>query len=266
MKRALLIASLTIAGLCPGPAFAATGEKVGEAVKIDTLVSGQGGALGTGDAIHRDERIRTNPTGIGTFRLEDGTKLAVGANSSIVIDDYVYGGGSTAKRLAISATKGTLRWISGGSDHSAYKIDTPSGTLGVRGTAFDVYVGAGGVTAVVLLNGAAQFCNASGCQKLTRRCDFIVAYPGGAITKPKGVVRQLGLKRTGDDVFPFLAGNAALPAGFKGSSTCEGLSSRAPRGGGGSGAPQHKPLGPRQQPDRPNTPGDQTGGGLTNGP
>lgn len=207
-------------------------DRVGEAVRITTRVTGQGGALATGDAIHRDERIRSNASGVGAFVFEDGTKLAVGPNSNVVIDRYVYAGASTVKRLTLGATKGTLRWISGKSGHKAYKIETPSGTLGVRGTAFDIYVGANGVTAVTLLNGAAEFCGASGCQTLNRRCQFIVARPGGAVTKPRGITRNIGIGVPGGEAFPFLTGRAGLPRGFLAGSSCAGLGVRADRNNG----------------------------------
>ena len=212
------------------PASAA--DKVGEAVKITVRITGQGGALATGDAIHRDERLRSNASGVGAFLFEDGTKLAVGPNSSVVIDNYVYGGGNTVKKLTLGATKGTLRWISGKSGHQAYKIQTPSGTLGVRGTAFDVYVGANGVTAVTLLNGEAEFCNSSGCQTLRRRCQFVIARPGGAVSKPRGITRSIGLGVSGAEAFPFLSGRASLPRGFLASSSCAGLGGAVGRNNG----------------------------------
>ena len=217
----LLLGLVGVAGLvAPGQAAV----KVGEAIAVTVRVSGQDGAIAKGGAIHRDERISTNASGVGAFLFDDGTKLAVGPNSSVVIDKYVYGGGSTVKQLALGATKGTLRWISGKSDHSAYKITTPSGTLGVRGTAFDVYVGRNGVTAVTLLNGSAQFCDASGCQTLKSRCEFIVARPGGAVTSPRGITRSIGLGVPASEAFPFLAGGARLPRGFLAGSSCAGIS------------------------------------------
>jgi hypothetical protein len=211
------------------PQAHAADKKVGEAVQTSTRVAGHSGELRKGSPIHRDERIRTNASGAGSFMFDDGTKLAIGPNSSVVIDQYVHGGGNTAKTLAISAAKGTFRWISGKSSSSAYRIDTPSGTLGVRGTAFDVYVGADGLTAVVLLNGKAEFCNASGCQQLQRRCDYLIAKPDGQVSKPRGVVRQLGDGQKGEETFPFLAGRTPLARGFKGASSCEGLPNLSPR-------------------------------------
>jgi hypothetical protein len=216
-----LVLGLIAAAAFTAPAVAAV--KVGEAVSITVNVTGQNGAIAKGGPIHRDERISTNASGVGGFLFEDGTKLAIGPNSSVVIDSYVYGGGSTAKKLTLGATKGALRWISGKSDHSAYKITTPSGTLGVRGTAFDIYVGRNGVTAVTLLNGQAQFCNASGCQTLKRRCEFIIARPGGGVSKPRGVTRSTGLGVPATVAFPFLTGSVRVPRGFLAGSSCAGL-------------------------------------------
>ena len=92
-----------------------------------------------------------------SFVFRDGTKLAVGWGSSVVIDKFIFDDSNSVKKLTIKAAKGTFRWISGNSSSSAYEIVTPAGTIGVRGTAFDFYVGSNGVTAVVLLNGSRNF-------------------------------------------------------------------------------------------------------------
>jgi hypothetical protein len=85
------------------------------------------------DAVHRDERVRANASGVGQFQFDDGTKLAVGPNASVVIDKYVLGEGGELKKLTVRATKGTFRFISGKSSPSAYTIVTPAGTMGIRG-------------------------------------------------------------------------------------------------------------------------------------
>jgi len=239
-----LFFGLMAAAALAAPAVAAV--KVGEAVDITVSVTGDAGAIAKGGDIHRDERIRTNASGVGAFLFEDGTKLAVGPNSNVVIDNYVYGGGNTVKKLTLGATKGTLRWISGKSGHQAYKIQTPSGTLGVRGTAFDVYVGANGVTAVALLNGSAQFCGASGCQTLNRRCQFIIARPGGEVTRPRGVTRSIGIGVPAAEAFPFLSGRASLPRGFLAGSSCAGIGTPIGRNNG-----FQQPAGSPDVPDIP---------------
>ncbi|MGH6807966.1 MAG: FecR domain-containing protein [Ensifer adhaerens] len=194
--------------LCPASSFAA--EPVGQAVSIRTEVSGARGPLAVRDPVYRDERIRTSKSGLGQFVFQDGTKLAVGWGSSVVIDQFVYDGSKSVKKLTIMAAKGTFRWVSGKSNHSAYEIVTPAGTIGVRGTAFDFYVGRDGTTAVVLLNGAASFCGAGGCRQLTRRCDCVVATPGGGVSQAARV-SQRTLRSLGNaQALPFLSGGQRL--------------------------------------------------------
>ena len=136
-----------------GLAPVAAAEQVGQAVLIKTDVTGSNGPMAVKEPVHRDEMIKTSPSGLGQFVFRDGTKLAVGWGSSVVIDKYVFDDDRSVKKLSIRAAKGTFRWISGKSKSSAYEIVTPAGTIGVRGTAFDFYVNPDGTTAMVLLNG-----------------------------------------------------------------------------------------------------------------
>lgn len=218
--KALLIIGL----LAAGASAATAAERIGQAVLIKTSVTGDGRSLATRSPVYRDERLRTSGTGLGEFVFEDGTKFAIGMNSSIVIDKFVYAGKNTFKDLTINAAKGSFRWISGGSPSSAYKINTPSGTIGIRGTALDVYVGRGGVTAVVLLKGAARFCGRNGCQELKRRCDYVVATPRGGITRPARVQRSVLRELTNARALPFLTGDQQLSRRFRTGDSC-GLSS-----------------------------------------
>lgn len=255
-----VLAWALLAAVVASPLSAGAAEKVGDAVRIATWVGGSDGALSTGDPIHRNERLKSNGSGSGAFVFEDGTKLAIGPNSAIVVDEFVYKGGSTFQKLTLGASKGTFRWISGKSDHSAYKISTPSGALGVRGTAFDVYVAPDGTTAVTLLTGAAEFCNRKGCQTIDRRCNVLIARTDGTITRPKGVVNDLGIGKAGRDAFPFLSGKAGLPRGFRSASSCAGLGS-VPKGSSG---PAGNPLQPSYSP--PDRGGDRSPNDGGDGP
>lgn len=189
-------------------------EAVGRAVVIKTAVTGATGPLVVSAPVHRDERIRTSNTGLGQFVFRDGTKLAVGWGSSVVLDKYVFNDDNSVKKLTIRAAKGTFRWISGNSPSSAYQIVTPAGTIGVRGTAFDVHIAPNGKTAVVLLKGSARFCSGGGCRELKRRCDCVVATPSGSMTDVvkvnRSVLTTLGTSRA----LPFLTGNQQLSGGF----------------------------------------------------
>jgi hypothetical protein len=91
----------------------ATAQEVGKAVAIGDTVTGAQGKLAVASPVHRDERIRTNASGLGQFRFTDGAKLAIGPNATVVIDKYVLGEGGRIKQLTVKATKGAFRWISG---------------------------------------------------------------------------------------------------------------------------------------------------------
>lgn len=250
--RAAAIALFGIILLAPLSSKAA--EEVGEAVLIKTEVSGAGGPLSVDDPVHRDERIHTSQSGLGQFTFRDGTKLAVGWGSSVVIDKFVFDDSGSVKKLTIKAAKGTFRWISGNSNSSAYQIVTPAGTIGVRGTAFDFYVGPNGKTAVVLLNGAAQFCGAGGCKQLAKQCDVVVATPNGGVSNARRVDRSVLGTLGNQRALPFLSGNQQLfgRLGFVGAGGC-GMATAAMRDRPNGTSPR---AAPRQQtaPDAPSAP------------
>jgi hypothetical protein len=191
-------------------------EQVGQATLIRTAVTGQAGQLAVRSPVFRDERISTSRNGLGEFRFRDGTKFAVGGASSVVIDRFVYNGSQGFDQLTLNAARGSFRWISGKSKSEAYEIVTPSGTIGIRGTRLDGYVAPDGTTAVVLLSGQARFCGANGCQTLRRTCDVVVATPGGGVSQPTRVSRDIFQTVGSDRAFPFLTGRQPLSAGFNG--------------------------------------------------
>jgi hypothetical protein len=133
MRKLRLVFCASVIGLAGISSAAIAAEKVGNAVKINVTITGDSGVMTTGDPVHRDERVRANASGVGQFQFDDGSKLAVGPNATVVIDKYVLGEGGKLKKLTVRATKGTFRFISGKSAPSAYTIVTPAGTMGIRG-------------------------------------------------------------------------------------------------------------------------------------
>ena len=244
-----LIAALTLPLMLAPGAFAA--EQIGKALAITVTVSGDNGKLKAASPIHRDERIRASNSGTGQFEFRDGTKLAVGPNSSLVLDRSIFAGDSTFQSLTLKASRGTFRWVSGTSKSSAYKINTPFGTLGVRGTVVDVYIGSN-TAAAVILEGQATFCGNDGtCKRLERTCDIVRANRRGLMdveTEPKAAVR--GVRN--EVSFPFLMGTRKLNRPFHVSGGKCGLSASALnfdglKEGGGSNNPRRG----RDNPDGP---------------
>ncbi|OCJ11164.1 hypothetical protein A6U87_27540 [Rhizobium sp. AC44/96] len=225
MPRLGAASAMMVSLVMCSPVSAFSAEAVGEATAIRTEVTGENGPLVVKAPVHKDERIRTSISGLGQFVFRDGTKLAVGEGSSVVIDNYVYDDANSVKKLTIKAAKGTFRWISGNSKSSAYSIVTPAGTIGVRGTAFDFYVGPNGTTAMVLLNGSAQFCGAGGCKQLKQQCDCVIATRGGGVSDPRAVDRRTLAALGSQRALPFLSGDQQLTGPLGGIRTSCGLAS-----------------------------------------
>ena len=62
-------------------------ERVGKTVEAQETVSGEGAVgkrvIARADPIYRNERLRSNLTGLGQFELGDGSKLVLGRNASL---------------------------------------------------------------------------------------------------------------------------------------------------------------------------------------
>jgi hypothetical protein len=67
------------------------------------------------------------------LQFKDNSNLKVGSNSSVHLDQFVYDPNKSTGAIAMQATRGTFRFVSGSLGSETYKIKTPYGTLGVRG-------------------------------------------------------------------------------------------------------------------------------------
>src|SRR5262249_37419938 len=109
---------------------------------------GEGGWAASGkgdDHPHRPRRIglRASETGDGRqrgsangqadLRLIDHTNLSVGPSSTVRLDKFVYDPKKGSGSVAIDATKGAFRFVTGSQNKSGYKVKTPYGVIGTRG-------------------------------------------------------------------------------------------------------------------------------------
>ncbi len=166
----IVVAALAVALSAAMPDGALAATDIGHATSIKTSVTGtldsQSIVLNTGDEIFANQTVVTDAGGVGQFEFADKTKLAIGPSSTIVLDDFVYNPKGSGSKVVIELTRGSFRFITGKADHAAYEIKTPTATIGVRGTAFDVYVGATGEIAIAMINGAVQVCPMRGACRL----------------------------------------------------------------------------------------------------
>jgi hypothetical protein len=171
-----------------------TGHAV--AVVQQSLLSPAAGAvhlpLGEGTPVSLGDVVRTGSSGEAQLLFEDDTKIVVGPNSSLLIEEALFPTTGTAERFVINALAGTFRFISGQSASSAYFIRTPTATIGVRGTIVEFAHDPGSqATHVVLLDGDVNLCATSmldlkhrgECTVVTGACTAMTVTPDGEIIK-----------------------------------------------------------------------------------
>ena len=131
-----LITSLMLAFIVPVHASKSVG--VAAAVNQNALSKLPGGKIKTmvlGNKVYFKQRIDTQGVGIVQLLFSDGSTIMVGANSSLVIDEYIYDPKKGTGKLAISFGKGVMRFIGGkiSKQKNGVTVRTAVGTAGIRG-------------------------------------------------------------------------------------------------------------------------------------
>jgi hypothetical protein len=250
------IAAIGLALFLSAPVLAANeGQAVGVAPDANARQGSTERVLVVGADVSVGEQIVTGPSGRVQLLFKDDTRIVVGPGSSLKIETYLLKG-NTAEKFAMNALAGTFRFISGNSPKSAYAINTPTASIAVRGTAFDLAV-TRNFTQAMLYDGALSMCRGTDCVDLVNRCDI-----GALGSGPNGVFPWGSTERSSMvGNFPFAHLQSILLPRFRisGSQAClappptqspDGLSTTT----GGSGTPTTPPTTP-VNPSPPTTPG-----------
>ncbi|MCE9524062.1 MAG: FecR domain-containing protein [Alphaproteobacteria bacterium] len=120
---------------------AANAEPVGNASAlipdaVQAVPQGTKSDLKLRDAIIRNAELATADKGALEVTFLDGSKLTMGANSRLTVDEYVYTGPGGTGKQTVRYTKGLFRFLSGSIPKDQVKIETPTVTIGIRGTIF----------------------------------------------------------------------------------------------------------------------------------
>ena len=216
---AFLLAVFATAGSAALPAVAANPSGTAIAVVQSSEADGDTGRrlLSPQGPLYSGDRVITGRIGEAQLQFRDGTKLVVGANSSIVLDAFVINADNSARQVSIDVVKGAMRFITGSGPKDAYSISTPTATISVRGTAFDLEVEPAGTTRVAVFSGATQTCDRlppplRTCIIQTSNCDVSVTSPGRVPRPITSRDERLGDLRL---YFPYVASQASLLAPFR---------------------------------------------------
>ena len=164
--------------------------------------------LRSGMEVASGDAITTDRNGVVQLVFVDETKIAIGPNSHMVLDVTMLRGNRKAKNFAVQALGGSFRFISGKSRKRAYSVKTPSATMAVRGTTFDMWVASGQQSAMLVLQGTVQMCGLQGsCRSTGRQCSLYATSSGGSVGRP---VDQAQYDKALQLGFPFVQSQAGL--------------------------------------------------------
>jgi hypothetical protein len=108
-------------------------EAIGKATSVRPQAEGShAGTLSGGSNVYSKETVRTGDSGQADLQFHDRSNLTVGPKSSVRLDKFVYDPNKSGGAVAIQATRGTFRFVTG-SQGGSYQIKSPYGTLGIRG-------------------------------------------------------------------------------------------------------------------------------------
>ncbi|MFO1153528.1 MAG: FecR domain-containing protein [Rhodospirillales bacterium] len=167
--RVLAVLSLGLLWSC-GDGSRSSGPKgIGEVDVVVRVVRGtlanydQARLLAVDDAVYWHEQIDTERDSATQMEFADGTRLTVGPDARVMLDEFVYGGPVGTDRMVLTVTKGISRFITGNMEKAAYEIRAPGAIIGVRGTDFTLVVDPEqGTTTCLVHHGEVSFRRSDG--------------------------------------------------------------------------------------------------------
>jgi hypothetical protein len=182
----------------------------------DGVTAGNSQTLAAGSEVYANETVRTGNLGQADLVFVDKTNLTVGPTSEVLLDKFVYDPTGAKSSVVFQATRGAFRFVTGTQDHHAYAVNTPYGSLGVRGTQVEITTqpkgfcerakkngqtppGCDCATKVRLVEGRAEFrTNAGKVARLTEPNQTVCISPTGAITYGSSTTSILGFQLAGE--------------------------------------------------------------------
>ena len=275
MLRFLIMAvAAGLLTLLPGFTFA---QDVGRVIALSggaqVVTGGKRAALAEGATVAVGDRIETDGTGRVSLLFRDETRIAIGPNARLKVDTVLMQNDGAARRFAVSATTGAFRFISGKSATSAYEIRTPTATLGIRGTTFDVAVRGREGTDLALFRGKVLMCERGGmCAEVRGACAVAVQDADGRIRAPENRAERNTVLNTS---FPLVMSQRELRRPFRAPVwTCGNTAVPVLTDGNGRQAPAPQPRAeepppppaPREEDPPPVSPGTFPGQSGTTTP
>jgi hypothetical protein len=106
------------------------------AILVQANLPSDAGPAKVGDFVYRGDIIQTGADGKLGVAFADGSSFTVSSNARMELNEFVYDPRGHTNSSLMSLTKGTFTFIAGEVAHTgSMKVNTPIGTMGIRGTA-----------------------------------------------------------------------------------------------------------------------------------
>lgn len=135
-------------------------EITGEATVI--RVDGSTETLSLGSPIYKGDTIETNGDGAVNISFIDETSMAVSENARLSVDEYQFDPTTESGETNLSVLRGVFVFTSGligRDDPDDVNIDTPVGSIGIRGTVIAGNINPGGESKITVVEGAIVVTN-----------------------------------------------------------------------------------------------------------
>ena len=94
-----------------------------------------------GSHLFKSDTLRTSAGGSMGVILQDGTRISLGSNTELSVNDFLYQPEKGQFSLILKLVRGVLAYVSGkiaSFSPASVKVETPVGTVGLRGTKFAI--------------------------------------------------------------------------------------------------------------------------------
>jgi hypothetical protein len=105
-------------------------------VVVQANLAASSGQTKVDDPVYRGDVVQTGADGSVGIIFGDGTSFNVSKNARMEINEFIYDPKGTSNSTLFSLTKGTFTMLAGKTAKTGnMRVETPVGTMGIRGTA-----------------------------------------------------------------------------------------------------------------------------------
>jgi ferric-dicitrate binding protein FerR (iron transport regulator) len=166
----MLVALLLASAVSPSLAESEIGKTIVVVRTVTGTLATEVRQLVINDGVAQNELIATAPDAASEIEFVDGTKLTLGPRARVVLDKFVYDPDPSKGAFFLSVSEGVFRFVTGTMAHQSYSIKTPNGTIGVRGTVFNMLVFSN--SSIVQVDGEVFGTAADGTPRAFRRGEY----------------------------------------------------------------------------------------------